>query len=604
CPSVVVVALALGLATACASVPTGSRVASGRPAERAESFDDPYVRIVPVRPGRDWLPSQIVEGFLSASASFDDLHAVAREYLVRNVGWDPDTRPTVTVYANSTLQVIPDRTGTDQATVRVTAEQLGIIRADGQYEADPKSVDEIFNLVKSAQGQWRIARLPVSLSSGLLLSRRDVDRAFRTMNLYFFAPDRTGLRAGSVLVPNAIFLPLVNRSDRPTQLVRALLNGPTAWLYPAVRNAFPSGTRLLGNAVEIADGVATVDLSAEAEQGDLARMSAQLMWTLRQLVEVKSMKLEIEGETRSPPDVGATQAPRDWQHNNPDAVTGTGTQPAYLVGADDRLAQLVDDSSNPLDTLENEHLYDPSISLDYRTIAGLSRDRNRILMGELTGTTTPARLHTVLTTGRPGVRFTSPTFDRDGTMWTVESDSTGSALWIKERGRPLVRVGAESWGLSDFRVRALRVARDGVRVAAIVEDMDRHAQLQIGRIVRQGRALTAGEFLPINSELADVTDLAWQNAGELAVLGRLQRTTAEVLPYRVLVSGGGIAGIGTGAQGEMTSISAAPNSPALVSARVPGKDSAADRLCRLTDPQDPFSEWDCFVGGSDPFYPG
>jgi hypothetical protein len=590
--------LVLGLVAGCANVPTGSRVASGRPTEQAESFDDPYVRIVPVRPGRDWLPSQIVEGFLSASASFDDLHAVAREYLLRNIEWEPDTRPTVTVYANGSLNVVQDRTGADQATVQVSGDQVGIIRPDGQYEADPKAVNEIFHLARTAQGQWRIDQLPVSLNSGLLLSRRDVDRAFRTLNLYFFAPDR------KVLVPNAIFLPLVNRRDLPSQIVRALLGGPTTWLYPAVWNAFPSGTHLLGDGVQITDGVATVDLSHEATRGDLAEMSAQLMWTLRQLAEVKSMRLQIDGETRSPPDVGATQTPRDWQDNNPDAVVGNGAQPAYLVGTDGRLEQLTDELTSPLGTLENERLYDPTISFDYRTIAGLSSGRDRILAGELTGNGGPARLHTVLSASSSGAQFTSPSFDRDGTMWTVESTGSGSWLWVKQRNRPPVRVDVDTWSLSGYKIRALRVARDGVRVAAIVVGAGKHAQIQIGRIVRSGTTLTAGEFLPINSELADVTDLAWQDAGELAVLGRLQRTTAEVLPYRVPVSGGGLAGIGTGAQGEMSSISAAPNSPALVSARVPGKDAKTDQVCRLTDPQDRFSDWECFVKGSDPFYPG
>jgi hypothetical protein len=116
--------------------------------------------------------------------------------------------------------------------------------------------------------------------------------------------------------------------------------------------------------------------------------------------------------------------------------------------------------------------------------------------------------------------------------------------------------------------------------------------------------VAAGEFMPISSELVDVADLAWANANELAVLGRLQRTSAEVLPYRVPAGGGKISGIGLGAQGEMSSISAAPNSPVLVSAKVPGKDSRKDRVCRLSDPQDRLSQWDCFAEGTDPFYPG
>ena len=49
----------LGLVAACASVPTGGRVTAGKPAERAEPFDDPYVRMVPVRPGHDTAPPPV-----------------------------------------------------------------------------------------------------------------------------------------------------------------------------------------------------------------------------------------------------------------------------------------------------------------------------------------------------------------------------------------------------------------------------------------------------------------------------------------------------------------------------------------------------------------
>jgi hypothetical protein len=589
----------VGLLAACANVPTGGRVAAGRAAERAEPLDDPYVRIVPVRPGHDWQPSEIVNGFLSASASFDDRHGIAREYLLREAQWRPDPWPNVTVYESGSLEVMLLRTEDGQATVQVKGAQLGIIRPDGQYEAEPRTVDETFHLAKNPQNQWRVSQLPTSLVNGLLLSRRDVDRAFRTMNLYYFAPD------GQVLVPNAIFLPLVNRQDLSSQIVRALLNGPTIWLGGAVKNSFPPGTRLLGDGVQVTDGVATVNLSREADRGNVAGMSAQLMWTLRQLAEVKLMKLEIDGRTRSPgDDVGSTQSPEDWQANDPDGVTGNRAQQAYLQTADGRLDQLFADRTSPVGTLENGPLFTPSISLDRHVIAGLNKARDRVVMGELAISGGPTRLDTVLSARHRGGTFTAPSWDRNGTMWTVESAGDRSWLWIKNSGRPPVRVADADWGLSGYKVRELRIALDGVRAAAIVVDGGRHAQIRIGRIVRNGPTLSAGEFLPISSELVDVAHLAWQDADELAVLGRLQRITAQLLPYWVPVSGGKIGGIGFGAQGEIGSISAAPNSPVLVSAKVPGKDSKQDQVCRLTDPQDRLSEWDCFVPGHDPFYPG
>src|SRR5918999_3405251 len=270
------VALAV-CATGCVNVPTGGRVISGHAAERAAPLDDPYVRLIPVPPGRDWLPEQIVKGFLVAAASFDDGHAVARMYLGPNVEWEPGPRPEVTVYDGS-LDVAQVG-GVDEPTPRwqVTGTQLGTIRADGQYQAQSGKVDATFQLAKDAAGRWRITVLPPGLRNGMLLGLRDVERAFRTLNLYFFTPDRT------VMVPNPIFLPLVNRRDLPSQLVRAELAGPTNWLRGAVWSEFPRGTRLLGDKIDITDGIATVNLSEEAARGSLSVMSAQLMWTLRQL---------------------------------------------------------------------------------------------------------------------------------------------------------------------------------------------------------------------------------------------------------------------------------------------------------------------------------
>ncbi|MDI5982913.1 GerMN domain-containing protein, partial [Amycolatopsis magusensis] len=150
------------------------------------------------------------------------------------------------------------------------------------------------------QGVWRIAGLPGDDKAGLLLTKDDVERAMRTVNLYFFAPDRR------TLVPNGVFLPVVNRQTLPTQLVQALLTGPTSWLNGAVDTAFPEGTRLR-RSVQIDKDVATVDLTGQARGGDVERMSAQLSWTMRQLSEIKSWRLSIEGRTVAPDGTGATQ---------------------------------------------------------------------------------------------------------------------------------------------------------------------------------------------------------------------------------------------------------------------------------------------------------
>ncbi|HEX5825076.1 MAG TPA: Gmad2 immunoglobulin-like domain-containing protein, partial [Candidatus Limnocylindrales bacterium] len=83
--------------------------------------------------------------------------------------------------------------------------------------------------------------------------------------------------------------------------MNALLTGPTdAESGRAISTAVPDGSQLLG--LTIKDGIATVDLSSEFESGGgsasvLTRLG-QVVYTLTQFPSVKSVVLQIEGETR------------------------------------------------------------------------------------------------------------------------------------------------------------------------------------------------------------------------------------------------------------------------------------------------------------------
>ncbi|MES9543081.1 LpqB family beta-propeller domain-containing protein [Actinomadura sp. NPDC000600] len=584
----VVAVLVLGGA-GCANVPSGGQVVSGRPPERAERVDDPYVRLIPVKPRPEWGPDQIVSGFLAASASFDDGHRVAKQYLSGQTSWNPGLRPFVTVLASRITDPHVIKSSGDQATVRVTGEELGTITADGQYTASPKALDATFQLAKTPQGVWRITGLPGDDKAGLLLTKDDVERAMRTVNLYFFAPDRR------TLVPNGVFLPVVNRQTLPTQLVQALLAGPTSWLNGAVDTAFPEGTRLR-RGVQIDKDVATVDLTGQARGGDVERMSAQLAWTMRQLSEIKSWRLSIEGKTVAPDDMDATQPVNAWEGNSPDGqVPGEGVrQNAYVVGPSGFLGTLESDRAQPVVTGAAGRLSRPAVAPDHQEFAGLSADQSQVLVaGPVTGQPVPR----LLLTARPGAHFTPPTWSHDGALWIVETKKNESSLWVRRRGQPPVR--AAHWGLGGREVLAFRVARDGVR-AAVIARIDGRPQVQLGRIVRApDGALDVGSFLPVSSELQDAVDLAWRDYGTLAVLGRAKRDS-QTLPFLMPISGSAITSLGVGSLGEPRTIAAAPGAPILIGTRSSGK----DQVCRQRSPSNSYSAWMCPTPAKDPSYPG
>ena len=95
--------------TGCASIPTSGPVEQ-RGEVRTER-DDPFVRVLAKGPADGMTQTQIVEGFLRASASFDDDHAVARLFLAPEAvsAWDP-TQGAV-VYADDADRAIVDADG-------------------------------------------------------------------------------------------------------------------------------------------------------------------------------------------------------------------------------------------------------------------------------------------------------------------------------------------------------------------------------------------------------------------------------------------------------------------------------------------------------------
>lgn len=572
----------------CATVPSGGRVVTGKPAERSERVDDPYVRLIPVKPRPEWGPAKIVSGFLAASASFDDDHKVAKMYLTPKSSWNPGLRPFVTVLAGRITDPQVIKSSGTQATVRITGEELGTITSDGQYTASPKPLDATFQLAKTPQGVWRITGLPGDDKSGLLLSKDDVERAMRTVNLFFFAPDQ------QTLVPNGIFLPVVNRQTLPTQLAQALLAGPTSWLNGAVRTAFPTGTRLR-RGVTIDKDVATVDLTEEARRGNVERMSAQLSWTMRQLSEIKQWRLQIGGETVTPDGMDATQPVNAWEGNSPDGQVPHGQthQNAYVVGPSGYLGTLESDRAQPVVTGAAGHLSRPAIAPDYQEFAGLSAEADQVYVAApVTGTPTPR----LLLTAHEGARFTAPSWSDDGTLWVVESKEDESWLWVRRRGKPPVR--AAHWGLGGREVLAFRMARDGVR-AAVIARIDGRPQVQLGRIAHApDGSLDVGSFLPVSSELQDAVDLAWRDYNTLAVLGRAKRDS-QTLPFLMPISGSAITSLGVGSLGEPRTIAAAPGAPILIGTRSSGK----DQVCRQRSPSNSYSPWICPTSAKDPSYP-
>ncbi len=565
--------LCLALA-GCALVPTGGPVQKGRPIQRVDPVADPYVRILPKGPEPGASPESIVSGFLAASASFQNDHGVAREYLAPAVRfqWDPGRR--VEVYAaDAGFGLTLATSSEDDAVVTVTADHVATISDRGQYTAAPPGdrLTAKYRLRRVA-GEWRI----VSLPPGLLLTPQNVKRAYRTLNLYFFDPRR------EVLVPNPIYLPANARERLATELARGLMRGATSWLAPAVRTAFPAGSQLDGD-VQVRNEVATVRLGGSATSAGteaLAFMSAQLAWTLSQLPEVGKVRLKVGGDTVHVPGAGELVSADDWGSLDPDATTGAVR--GYLARAG-KLLVIGQGGVHPVPGPAGSGkaaVHSPAVSLSGERAAWLRDSGRTLLVGELRdggGSRVVLR----------GKRLRSPSWDRYGNLWVVEDRGRRSVVWMLAGGTEPVRV--ETAGLRG-RIQALRVARDGTRVALIVR-REGDSLLLLGRVERAADGARLAGLVPLPTGLADVADVAWRDADRIAVLGRDRQ--GSFVPYLVDVDGRTVSATGLGSVGRMVAVAAAPGAPML--AEVAGGEvwQSRDDL-----------GWTRLASGRAPVYPG
>ncbi|HEY7859191.1 MAG TPA: LpqB family beta-propeller domain-containing protein [Candidatus Nanopelagicales bacterium] len=561
-------AVAAAVLAGCASIPTSGPIHEG-PAVAIDNQELIY-RAIPQPPQPGMSPEELVLGFLAASSSAGDGYSVAREFLTPAAAssWNPLSQ--VRVYDNSGIQTRLTAPGA----VSVTGTEDGVIGSDGGFvvaEAG-KKFQAGYRLVRVGK-DWRIAALP----KGLVLGSGDIEREFRTYDLYFFDP------TFSVVTPDAVTVP-VTGAGAATVLVSSLLSGPTSWLAPAVRTAFPEGTTLTLDSVPVVSGVAQVDLSPQVlEANDQARqaLSAQLVWTLHQLPNVTGVAITVGGQPLPIPGVGPVQSVDSWQRYDPDEAGSTGDAYAgastglVRLGADGRFQRAAGavGHGRPL-------LIAPSVSLDEKTVAGITPDRRQLWTQLAAGETPPVLV------GR-GTDLSRASFDRTGALWWVDR---GSGVFILQNGRPTARVPIVGLpaGMTSSAIEGVSIARDGTRAALLVR-RGGAVEPWVARIERDGTNVRLAAPRRLEMSVTDALDLAWEAQDQLAVLGT---STRNGLGLQVFVISDGFSQ--TQSQPAVpgaTSLAAAPGAATLLG--VGGK-------VYVQNPDG----WTALGAGNDPAYPG
>jgi hypothetical protein len=547
-----VVAFAL---TACAGIPTAGPVQQG-PVTAPPGEDQP-IRVIANPPQDGMTPAEVVHGFQEATASPEREYEIAKLYLTPDArrSWDPSSG--VMIYDSTGLTPTPSTSAVD-----VVGRMAGTIGSTGEYTvAAPGTKLTASYGVAKVDGQWRISSPP----DGLVLGASDIERAYRSYNLYFFTRDF------STLVPDPVTVPLTG-TGLPTLLVRTLVTGATPWIAPALRTALPEGTKLSVDSVPVIDGVAQIDLTPEVLKADdttRQKLSAQMVWTLRQLPDITAVQITVNGQPLPVPGVGSVQPITSWPLADPDALSTLA-----LGHAVDKRGFLTIGKGNEVSaTKVKPDLLLPGVSLDSTRVAGLSPDRRVVYESRLVEGATGVRRYT-------GRALSRPTWDRSGAFWVV--DRGVGLVMVKDGKTSAIPVAEMPTGITDGDLISAAMSRDGTRMALLVGRGTRVEPL-VARVERVGDKIRVASPRRVESTLTEAVDLAWADADTLAVLGTSGASSLEVL----LLDVGSSRLRRVGAPEDAVTLAAAPSRPLLVGAGASVLRSAGTTWSRVTEAQFP-----------------
>ncbi|MFF3664383.1 LpqB family beta-propeller domain-containing protein [Microtetraspora malaysiensis] len=502
-----VTALALaGGGTACAIIPTSGSPIPAKEESNSDPLNAPYVRMIASPPKAGAQPLDIVAGFRAAMASVEDPDwKIAKQYLTGDAlaEWNPESG--VTVFDATRPKEESDGSGvtmTFRGTVAAT------IDGEGRYQdltLTGADRDVTFALKKVGE-EWRISAAP----PGLLLSSSDIKRAYEAFDLYY--PDVSG----RWLVADHVAIPIDPSESQVETLVRWLLRGPGQSLRGAVGNVLPEGARLIRVAAD-GDSVILDFTSAMAVIGDrsdqLRAVCAQLAWTLGQVVPGQSIQIQVNGEPL--PGDGRSIKSQNYPEFNPAVLTGE--QPAYFMRGG-VLHRIDHDADDPVvEGVAGQK----TMGFSSPAISGTDRMAKVAALGDdgavyVSSMTEDSRWDKWMG-GTKGSTLTPPSWDRYGAVWAAENIAGELRVWTAYGAAPQrVLIPAD---IAEANVEALRVARDGARVAMIV-DNGHGPEVRTGPIIRDEGNPRIGELRTLveAKEKQRILDVAWKDGQHVVVL--------------------------------------------------------------------------------------
>jgi hypothetical protein len=526
----------------------------------------------PAGPERGVDPFRLVREFIEATGSSANGHAAARAFLSRNAAASWDDRAGVTVIEDAPGAA--PMTGPDGIRrIRVGGTRLGVLTANGSFMSAAGAFSIPLDVV-TEDGEWRITNPP----PGVLVEATALQRNYRQVRVSFIDPNR------GTLVPDLRWVPTQPAATLPGRVLDMLLAGPSQRLAGAVRSAIPDTARPRSNVLVGRSGRTVINLSGLGEITEQQRrlVAAQIVASLDGLVPTP-LRLLADGEPLvpgqaewRPADIASSAPPTGPRPDVPGQVViggrlrGLNGIPVPGPAGDGRLTVLSAARSNPGGELLAVVVAGPD-------------GRPQLRVGPVNGDLALAPLE--------AVTMTRPTWRPSGTeLWTVINGRTVMGVALSGTGPPLTyQVNATE--LTQLGpISELRLSRDGVRVAAVIE-----GRLVVAAVVTESGTMSLRHPQVLrDGNLPPTASADWARPELLVVASagspvQVSSVSVDGLTRRQLSS--------TNLTGPLTEIVAAPGREVLL--------ADATGLWAYSDTQE---VWEPLLGGlgpgSVPLYPG
>ncbi|MEY4397214.1 MAG: hypothetical protein RLZZ40_970 [Actinomycetota bacterium] len=482
------------LLAGCTNLPTSGPVQVGGP---LDTVDDTLVQYLPAGPAAGATQQEIIDGFIAAGAAAQDDYRVARSFLTDDfaAAWNPQQESVVRGQTSS-ISVVGN------ATARFTTDVSARITGGGFYSVEESGTSQSFEFgMEQVNGEWRISSAP----DAVFVSQATFASTYQAFTVYFYNATRTQY------VPDVRYFP--RAGDPVTDVARAVVAGPSEFL-PYATTAFPDATTLVATPVDVVDGRAMVDVSADvldSTPNDKRAMLAQLTASLDAISGVSSVSLTVDRSILAMS--GGVE---------PNATVEPLVNDNPLAAVDGSFGYIFGSTVEPIGRLGDAIMALKPTAVSYHDtgVAAVGTSKGVYFVGD-----SQIRVSKTKSAVQPQI-------DGSNAVWWV-SPGDPSVIQVHTSGQAKTFTGP--WGDSG-RIVSLEVSRDDARLAIGVNTAS-GPRLYVASIGRDGKGHLSeiGGFhrLPIQGKV--LVDLAWADATNVAVISQ----TATV-SYVELASIGGV----------------------------------------------------------------